>query len=314
MAGEALVWGRVHLVTCRRQHSLSRALQDLQATSALWAAPYPVVQGVQCGKWLARATSAAVSTHVLGHPPGKSPHWRQGCPSTMAFFIGTMGYTAGRPHTCRNVDAAGTCLVDVSGAMKDRVETLTVEQVAPPARRIWEAVRSEFYGTVNEHFVCGLSEPQVLRRVYQARSQHFSGNVHGAIEIPPLSTALNGGVSFFQFHYVTVNRENPSKPTPLIGWAHPSLINLLRYNGTTIFVDGTFRCVPPPLATSSVIFMVHDRASGLYFPVYYVFSTSRSGNSLWDMVHFVVQSSDQQLEPAEVVCDFDSALIDAVQT
>ncbi|EGZ20752.1 hypothetical protein PHYSODRAFT_496669, partial [Phytophthora sojae] len=240
-------------------------------------------------------------------------HWRQGCPGTMAFFIGTMGYTAGRPHTCRNVDAAGTSLVDVSSAMKDRVDTLAIEQVALPARRIWEAVRSEFYGADNEHVVRGLSEPQVLRRVYQARSQHFSGDVHGAIEIPPLSTALDEAVSFFQFHYVTVNRENLSKPTRLIGWAHPSLINLLRYNGTTIFVDGTFRCVPPGYK-QCVIFMVHDRASGLYVPVYYVLSTSRSGDSFWDMVHFVVQSTDQQLEPAEVVCDFESALIDAVQT
>ncbi|KAE9113789.1 hypothetical protein PF007_g10615 [Phytophthora fragariae] len=32
------------------------------------------------------------------------------------------------------------------------------------------------------------------------------------------------------------------------------------------------------------------------------------------MVHFVVQRTDQQLEPAEVVCDFESALIDAMQT
>ncbi|EGZ18676.1 hypothetical protein PHYSODRAFT_501434, partial [Phytophthora sojae] len=239
-------------------------------------------------------------------------HWRQGCPGTMAFFIGTMGYTA-HPHTCRNVDAAGTSLVDVSSAMKDRVDTLAIEPVALPARRIWDAVRSEFYGADNEHVVRGLSEPQVLRRVNQARSQHFSGDVHGAIEIPPLSTALNEAVSFFQFHYVTVNRENLSKPTRLIGWAHSSLINLLRYNGTTIFVDGTFRCVPPGYK-QCVIFMVHDRASGLYVPVYYVLSTSRSGDSFWDMVHFVVQSTDQQLEPAEVVCDFESALIDAVQT
>ncbi|GMF17267.1 unnamed protein product [Phytophthora fragariaefolia] len=49
-------------------------------------------------------------------------------------------------------------------------------------------------------------------------------------------------------------------------------------------------------------------------PVYYVLSTSRSGDSFWDMVHFVVQGTDQRLEPAEVVCDFENALIDALQT
>ncbi|OWZ18206.1 hypothetical protein PHMEG_0007745 [Phytophthora megakarya] len=231
----------------------------------------------------------------------------------MAFFITTMGYTAGRLHTCRNVDASGTSLVDVTNVMKDRVDTLAIEQVALPARAIRNDVRDAFYGTDNAQVVRGLSEPQVLRRVYQARSRHFSGDVHGAIEIPPLPTALNEAVSFFQFHHVTVNRENLSKPTRLIGWAHPSLLNLLRYNGPTIFVDGTFRCVPPGYK-QCVIFMVHDRASGIFVPVYYVLSTSRSGDSFWDMVHFVVQSTDQQLEPAEVVCDFESALISAVQT
>ncbi|KAK1942827.1 hypothetical protein P3T76_005464 [Phytophthora citrophthora] len=224
-----------------------------------------------------------------------------------------MGYNFGRPHTCRNVDATDASLVDVTGPMKDRVDTLSIEKAAEPARRIWEVVRDEFYGANNEHVVQGLSEPQVLRRVYRARNRHFSGDVHGAIEIPPLSTALNEAVSFFQFHHVTANRENLNKPTRLFGWAHPSLISLLFYHGTTIFIDGTFRCVVSGYK-QCVIVMVHDRASGLYVPVYYVLSTSRTGDSFWDIIHFVVQGTDQQIEPAEVVCDFESALIQAVQS
>ncbi|GMF48158.1 unnamed protein product [Phytophthora fragariaefolia] len=49
-------------------------------------------------------------------------------------------------------------------------------------------------------------------------------------------------------------------------------------------------------------------------PVFYILSTSRSGDSYWDMVHFVVQATDQQLEPAEIVCDFEAALMDSLQT
>ncbi|GMF44083.1 unnamed protein product [Phytophthora fragariaefolia] len=60
--------------------------------------------------------------------------------------------------------------------------------------------------------------------------------------------------------------------------------------------------------------MVHDRASGLFVPVFYILSTARIGNAYWDMIHFVLQATDQQLSPAEVICDFESALIDAVQT
>ncbi|GMF42048.1 unnamed protein product [Phytophthora fragariaefolia] len=212
----------------------------------------------------------------------------------MTFFIGTIGYTAERPHTCRQFDAAGSSLLDVTGLMKDKADILAIDQIALPARRIWEAPRNQLYGANNDHVVRGLYEAQVLRSVYRARSRHSSGDVHGAIEIPPLALALNEAVSFFQFHYVTINRKNLNKHTRLIGWAHP------QWN--YVFCWWYFRWVPPGYK-QCVIFMVHDRAPGLVDPVYYVFSTSRR-DSFWDMVHFVVQGTDQRLEPAEVMCDF----------
>ncbi|KAE9055994.1 hypothetical protein PF006_g32815, partial [Phytophthora fragariae] len=60
--------------------------------------------------------------------------------------------------------------------------------------------------------------------------------------------------------------------------------------------------------------MVHDRASGVFVPVFYVLSTSRTADSYWDMIHFIVQATDQQIEPAEIVCDFEAALMDSLQT
>ncbi|KAG2916481.1 hypothetical protein PC119_g18756 [Phytophthora cactorum] len=239
--------------------------------------------------------------------------FRTGCRATMEFTIATMGYSAVRSHTCRAAVPAVGRLQDVTTAMMNRADTLAIEKVALPACLIWEALGDEFYGSGNGNVVRGLSEMQVQRHIYRARHQHFSGHVHGAVEIPPLSLALNEAVSFFQFHYVTINNENLNKPTRLLGWAHPSLINLLRYHGTTLFVDGTFHCVPRGYK-QCVIFMVHDRASGIFVPVYYVLSTSRTGDSYWDMMHFVVQGTDQQLEPAEIVCDFETGLLNAVNT
>ncbi|KAE9232652.1 hypothetical protein PF005_g2665, partial [Phytophthora fragariae] len=160
-------------------------------------------------------------------------------------------------------------------------------------RRAVESCRLEF------------SLEQAIRRVHHARRQHYSGNVHGSIEIPPLALALDEAVTFFQFHCITPNRDDLTKPTRLLGWAHPALVALLRYHGTTLFVDGTFRCVPSGYA-QCVVFMVHDRASGVYVPVFYALNTSRTADSYWDMIHFIVQATDQQIEPAEIVCDFEA--------
>ncbi|KAG3085615.1 hypothetical protein PC122_g9578 [Phytophthora cactorum] len=190
----------------------------------------------------------------------------------MEYTIAAMGYTTVRAPKCSD-NVVASSIRNVEAEMKAQSDLLAIENVAWPARQVWEERRSRFYDGDNPDVVHGLSESQVIRRVHVARSQHYSGNVHGSIEIPPLSLALDEEVSFFQLHYATVNRDNVTKPTCLLGWAHPALVALLRYHGTTLFVDGTFRCVPQGY-TQCVIFMVHDRAS--------------------------VQATDQQLEPAEI--------------
>ncbi|KAG3149957.1 hypothetical protein PI126_g11760 [Phytophthora idaei] len=151
----------------------------------------------KCVKSEPHATTAVSSTPVPGLPRAKLHTAAQDFVPCRA----TMGYSAVRSHTCRAAVPAVSRLQDVTTAMMNRADTLAIEQVALPARLIWEALRYEFYGSGNGNVVRGLSEMQVQRRIYRARHQHFSGDVHGAVEIPPLSLALNEAVSFFQFHY-----------------------------------------------------------------------------------------------------------------
>ncbi|KAJ8562027.1 hypothetical protein ON010_g7654 [Phytophthora cinnamomi] len=241
-----------------------------------------------------------------------SYRWRQGCRGTMAFFIGTMGYTAGRPHTCRQVDAAGSSLVDVTGLMKDRADMLAIDQVALPAHVFGKTSATRFTMRIMSMWCVGCLIPKCfgvfIKQEAGTSVEMYMERLNSTTFIGVERSCLILSVSLCHDE-----RENLSKPTRSIGWAHPSLINLLRYSGTTIFVDGTFRCVLSGYK-QCVDFMVHDRASGLFVPVYYVSSTSRSGDSYSEMVHVVVQGTDQQLEPAEVVCDFESALIEAIPT
>ncbi|KAG3079258.1 hypothetical protein PI124_g9135 [Phytophthora idaei] len=87
--------------------------------------------------------------------------------------------------------------------MKAQADLLAIENIAWPVRQVWEALRERFYNADSPDVIRGLSEQQVVQRVHRARRQHYSGNAHGSIEIPPLSLALGEAVSFISvsLHY-----------------------------------------------------------------------------------------------------------------
>ncbi|KAF1791360.1 Leucine-rich repeat domain, L domain-like [Phytophthora cactorum] len=128
--------------------------------------------------------------------------YRTGCKGKMEYTIAAMGYTTVRAPKCSD-NVVASSIRNVEAEMKAQSDLLAIENVAWPARQVWEERRSRFYDGDNPDVVHGLSESQVIRRVHVARSQHYSGNVHGSIEIPPLSLALDEEVSFFQLHYAT---------------------------------------------------------------------------------------------------------------
>ncbi|OWY90198.1 hypothetical protein PHMEG_00041786 [Phytophthora megakarya] len=230
--------------------------------------------------------------------------FRNGCRGTMKYTVATMGCFSVRPHTCRNAVVAGS-IIDVLCVMKAHVDVLAIERIATSARQIWETVRGEFYDDDNQHVVRRRFELQAVRRIHRARNQHFSGDGYGVVEIPPLSLALNETATFFQFDYVSINHANTSKPKRLLAGAHPTLVNLLRYNGTTLFVDATFRLYHVD---------TNNRASGLFVPVYYMLSTARVESAYWNMIHFISQGTDQPIQPAGIVCEIEGALHNAIQT
>jgi hypothetical protein len=200
---------------------------------------------------------------------------------------------------------------DITRAMQEAVDSLSLGNLATKALQIWQIVDEQFYQGDAVEALRGLTQQQVLGRVYRVRTWHFGGDTHGRIEVPPLSWVHGQPLNFFQFHQIT-NVNSESVPQRIIDWAIPHLIALLKYTGTTVFVDGTFRSVPRGFK-QCVIMMVHDWASGFYVPVFYVMTTSRTSDTYWDVFHQLIRAIDQQLEPAEIVCDFEAGLIRAVQ-
>lgn len=234
------------------------------------------------------------------------------CRGKLEFRIGN-GYIVTAEHTCHLTDVPNSPVIDLRDTMKSETDRIAITNLSLTAQAIWNTISNQFYSMDDPRVVQGLSEQQVIQRVYRARQKHYSGEVHGLVELPPLSLVKGESTNFFQFHFVTSSKSADRKPQRIIGWAHPVLINLLRYNGSTVFIDGTFRCVPAKFA-QCVIIMVHDQASGLFVPVFYVLTTSRTSDTYWDIIHFVIQATDQKINPSQVVCDFEQGIIDAVQT
>lgn len=59
--------------------------------------------------------------------------------------------------------------------------------------------------------------------------------------------------------------------------------------------------------------MVYEPPSDLFVPVFYVFCTSKRQEVYVSILNSVMGALDDKLEPESVVCDFGSALIDAIQ-
>jgi hypothetical protein len=102
--------------------------------------------------------------------------------------------------------------------------------------------------------------------------------VYGQIESPPWSQILSSSgtatdTPFLLFNHAYYDRAS-QKWERLLGWAHPVLLNMLKQKKPSVFVDGTFRSVPPKFK-QCVMFTTYDRPTKGYYPAVFVLCTSK---------------------------------------
>ncbi|OWZ03038.1 hypothetical protein PHMEG_00025299 [Phytophthora megakarya] len=148
-----------------------------------------------------------------------------------------------------------------------------------------------------------------MGRVHRTRRTHFGGNIYGVVEVALLALVAGSDLNFFQYHHTYYENGQLQR---IIGWAHPRLLELLRYPGIQMFVDGTFPSVPRAFH-QCVVLMVRDPASRVFVPVVYTLTTNRITSTYNRMFGFIADAVGQPLKPAQVVVDFEQALIDSVE-
>ncbi|TMW61613.1 hypothetical protein Poli38472_010676 [Pythium oligandrum] len=192
--------------------------------------------------------------------------------------------------------------------MQLAVDRRAIENMSLTPEAVWAAMHGEFYSTgLTDYVQRSLTRKQVISRIHRVRRSHFDGNLHGVVEVPPLSLVSGAEDSFFRFQHVFVNS---SKLEQMIGRAHPDLLLRMQNRSTTIFVDGTFRCVTRGFY-QCLVFMVFDYATDFFLPAFYVLLTLKT-QEYWNAIAAVLNACDEKPEPDMVVCYFESALMDAV--
>ncbi|POM62950.1 LOW QUALITY PROTEIN: hypothetical protein PHPALM_27832 [Phytophthora palmivora] len=177
------------------------------------------------------------------------------------------------------------------------------------AERIRKHIRSKFYPEKLALYRFGLTREQVIQRVHRTRRSHFGADLHGIVEVPPLSLVPGTGQPFFQFYRSYMNG---IKLKRLIGWAHPALIKLLKCKKTTLFLEGIFRCVPHPFY-QCVVMMVFDNVTDLFVPVFYILCSAKTQDTYWHLMEAVNVAADDKIQSSMEVCDFEAGLQEAVQ-
>ncbi|ETK92642.1 hypothetical protein L915_04044, partial [Phytophthora nicotianae] len=99
----------------------------------------------------------------------------------------------------------------------------------------------------------------------------------------------------------------------LLGWAHPELRNLLRYDSVHLFVDGTFRSAPKGFH-QFITLMMYDPLTKLFVPLFFFTLVTSQTQDLYKRLFQCIEfAAGVKPNPKDVVCDFEAALIFAMR-
>ncbi|GMG16494.1 unnamed protein product [Phytophthora fragariaefolia] len=143
-----------------------------------------------------------------------------------------------------------------------------------------------------------------------AKATEQGSNVFALLESPALARVKDDVVGFLQFNYSWYDDDKAKER--LLGWAHPELRNLLKYDSVHVFVGGAFRCTPKRFH-QFVTLMMYDLLTELFVPVFFTSATNKTQDLYAKMFKCIEFSLGRQNNPIDVVCDFEAPLIAAIQ-
>ena len=199
---------------------------------------------------------------------------------------------------------------DARAFMKSLAETKALNEVYKTAneisREVTEAAEKEYAGKAAKF----LTHAELQQTVYGTKIKEF-GSMQARIQAFPMANVAEDDERFFfQFlHSVVLDGVVAS----IIGWAHPTLLFLLRGAALSLFMDCTFRVVPHGFAQLLII-MVYAPMYDLYVPVWYILLPSKDEWVYREAIRAAINATNKKLtmKVSTVCMDFEKGLRNAV--
>uniref|UniRef100_H3GWZ2 FLYWCH-type domain-containing protein n=1 Tax=Phytophthora ramorum TaxID=164328 RepID=H3GWZ2_PHYRM len=263
-------------MSARKVLDQSAAIQDSRFTTTM------ILEGFQY-------TKASISSRKTSY---RCSYYRSaGCKGKVDLITRTKKFTNFIEHTCERGD-------DIELQTPD--PTTSGQNLLPVSHLAAEVTAAQ-----------NVFQPPVFTPAARNLAIQIDPNLLGQIEMPPLSLVRNTTMNFFHFNCMNGYGAN-NTPNRVIGWAHPHLLELLKHANSTIYIDTSFRRLPPGFELFCAV-VVHDKPSGFFVPVFYVLGSTRTLRIYRNALSFIIQATRRKLNPAEVVCDFDVELHSALQ-
>lgn len=205
--------------------------------------------------------------------------------------------------------ADGGRILCIKDEMKQVAQELALSETKMSSIKIGQLVLDRMERKYDNLPYKGLNSYQLQNLVHHTRRKEFA-DWEGAIASFPMVLCSDDDDRLFLQFNTTLNLEN--KLQKIIGWGHPDLIHLLKYGEVNTFIDCTFSCVPQGFEQCLII-MAYDKSTSLYVPIFYVLLQSKLEKAYFHALQLCISASDWQFVARTVTCDFEQALLGAVE-
>ena len=206
-----------------------------------------------------------------------------------------------------NPDSNG---IDYTSFMRKKTDELALENLHLHPKEIWDLVSRQ----MNEIQPTwkGMTDFQVTTRVRNIRSKYKGSDLIRNIEESELARMKSSNKTFLQFNSTIVDdTKEQTSFERIMGFGNPYLFYYFSH-AQHLFIDATFSVAPKPFYQCLVV-MIYDDTLQIYIPILYILMTNKSKKMYRNALEWVFKLSQRRVNPKTITCDFELALINAIQ-